>query len=107
MLGLIFSFYSLVSFGKSFRVGIDEEHPGSLVTTGAFAISRNPIYTSFGAILIGIFLIFPKLGIINIFSSGLLALQSAGSSRGVFSKKRFMAKSMKNTAKKSADTFSI
>ncbi len=60
MLGLIFFFYSLVSFGKSFRVGIDEEHPGSLVTTGAFAISRNPIYTSFGAILIGIFLIFPN-----------------------------------------------
>jgi protein-S-isoprenylcysteine O-methyltransferase Ste14 len=58
MLGLILFFLSLVSFGKSFRVGIDEDHPGSLVTTGAFAISRNPIYTAFGLILIGIFLIF-------------------------------------------------
>jgi protein-S-isoprenylcysteine O-methyltransferase Ste14 len=58
MLGLILFLLSLISFGKSFRVGIDEEHPGALVTTGVFAISRNPIYTAFGFILLGIFLIF-------------------------------------------------
>lgn len=58
ILGLILFLLSLISFGKSFRVGIDEEHPGSLVTTGVFAISRNPIYTAFGLVLIGIFLIF-------------------------------------------------
>jgi protein-S-isoprenylcysteine O-methyltransferase Ste14 len=60
MLGLVLFFFSLVSFGKSFRVGIDEEHPGALVTTGVFAFSRNPIYTAFGLILLGIFLIFPN-----------------------------------------------
>ena len=60
MLGLILFFFSLISFGKSFRVGIDEEHPGVLVTNGAFAISRNPIYTAFGLILLGIFLVFPN-----------------------------------------------
>jgi protein-S-isoprenylcysteine O-methyltransferase Ste14 len=58
IMGLILFMLSLISFGKSFRVGIDEDHPGSLVTTGTFAISRNPIYTAFGLILIGIFLIF-------------------------------------------------
>lgn len=58
MLGLALFLFSLISFGKSFRVGIDEQHPGTLVTTGAFAISRNPIYTAFGSILFGIFLIF-------------------------------------------------
>lgn len=52
--------YALISFGKSFRVGLDEEHPGELVTTGAFSISRNPIYTTFGLVLIGIFLIIPN-----------------------------------------------
>lgn len=57
ILGLALLLFSLISFGKSFRVGIDEEHPGSLVTTGAYAISRNPIYTAFGLIIIGIFLI--------------------------------------------------
>jgi protein-S-isoprenylcysteine O-methyltransferase Ste14 len=60
ILGLLLFLLSLVSFGKSFRVGIDEEKPGALITTGVFAISRNPIYTAFGFILFGIFLIFPN-----------------------------------------------
>ncbi|WP_077618214.1 methyltransferase family protein [Bacillus sinesaloumensis] len=59
-LGLLLFLFSLVSFGKSFRVGIDEEKPGELITTGVFAISRNPIYTAFGIILIGVFLILPN-----------------------------------------------
>jgi protein-S-isoprenylcysteine O-methyltransferase Ste14 len=57
LLSLILFLLSLISFGKSFRVGIDEEHPGGLVTTGVFALCRNPIYTAFGLILLGIFLI--------------------------------------------------
>ena len=36
MLGLMLFLLRLISFGKSFRVGIDEEHPRSLVTTGIF-----------------------------------------------------------------------
>lgn len=60
MLGLLLFLFSIISFGKSFRVGIDEDSPGSLVTNGAFAISRNPIYTAFGITLIGIFLIIPN-----------------------------------------------
>lgn len=60
LLGLFLFLYSLISFGKSFRVGIDEDNPGSLITTGAFAISRNPIYTAFGLILLGEFLIYPN-----------------------------------------------
>lgn len=56
--GLLLMFWSLVSFGKSFRVGIDPERPGGLVTTGAFAFSRNPIYTAFAVVLAGQFLIY-------------------------------------------------
>jgi protein-S-isoprenylcysteine O-methyltransferase Ste14 len=60
LLGLLLFLFSLISFGKSFRVGLDEDHPGPLVTSGAFAISRNPIYTAFGTVLLGIFMIFPN-----------------------------------------------
>jgi protein-S-isoprenylcysteine O-methyltransferase Ste14 len=49
-----------VSFGDSFRVGIDVERPDRLVTTGIFAVSRNPIYVGFGLVLIGEFLVFPN-----------------------------------------------
>jgi protein-S-isoprenylcysteine O-methyltransferase Ste14 len=58
--GLSLLLWSLVSFGRSFRVGIDSEHPDQLVTTGVFAFSRNPIYVAFALILLGQFLIFPN-----------------------------------------------
>lgn len=58
--GILLFLYALISFGKSFRVGLDENHPGELVTTGAFSISRNPIYTAFGLVLTGLFLIIPN-----------------------------------------------
>jgi len=58
--GLTLLLWSLVSFGESFRVGIDVEHPDRLITGGAFAVSRNPIYVAFALILLGQFLIFPN-----------------------------------------------
>ena len=51
---------SLIAFGSSFRVGIDDEHPDKLVTGGVFAISRNPIYVAFAFVLLGELLIFPN-----------------------------------------------
>ena len=56
--GLLLILWSLVSFGQSFRVGIDSDHPDKLVTNGAFSYSRNPIYVAFAFILFGQFLIF-------------------------------------------------
>ncbi len=58
--GLALLLWSLISFGQSFRVGIDVEHPDKLITTGVFAFSRNPIYVAFASILIGQSLIFPN-----------------------------------------------
>ncbi|OBA79678.1 isoprenylcysteine carboxyl methyltransferase [Mycobacterium sp. 1164966.3] len=51
---------SLVAFGSSFRVGIDVDKPGRLVTTGVFAVSRNPIYVGFFLFLVGQLLVFPN-----------------------------------------------
>src|SRR3546814_20160844 len=56
--GLLLLLWSLVSFGSSFRVGIDDDHPDKLITTGVFSLSRNPIYVAFASILLGQFLIF-------------------------------------------------
>jgi protein-S-isoprenylcysteine O-methyltransferase Ste14 len=60
LLGLLLLIGSLVSFGQSFRVGINAAHPGGPITTGVFAFSRNPIYLAFALILLGQFLIFPN-----------------------------------------------
>jgi len=48
---------SLLSFGSSFRVGIDENKPDKLITNGMFAFSRNPVYVCFLLFFIGLFLI--------------------------------------------------
>jgi protein-S-isoprenylcysteine O-methyltransferase Ste14 len=58
--GLLLFLSSLVSFGRSFRIGIDTDQPDTLITDGIFAFSRNPIYVAFAIILIGEFLIFPN-----------------------------------------------
>src|SRR5262249_23104329 len=58
--GLLLFLLSLVSFGRSFRVGIDADHPDRLITTGVFALSRNPIYVAFWIIMLGQFLVFPN-----------------------------------------------
>jgi protein-S-isoprenylcysteine O-methyltransferase Ste14 len=63
--------WGIVSFGKSFRVGIDNEKPGCLVTAGAFSFSRNPLYLAFFMILAGIFLIYPTWVFFVYFIAGL------------------------------------
>lgn len=57
--GIALVAWSLKSFGNSLRVGIDVDAPGVLVTTGAFAVSRNPLYVGFLFFLLGQFLLFP------------------------------------------------
>jgi protein-S-isoprenylcysteine O-methyltransferase Ste14 len=58
--GLSLLLWSLISFGRSFRVGIDTDRPDKLITSGVFALSRNPIYVAFASVLLGQFLIFPS-----------------------------------------------
>jgi protein-S-isoprenylcysteine O-methyltransferase Ste14 len=42
--GLIILVWAFISFGDSWRIGIDSETPGPLIMKGIFAVSRNPIY---------------------------------------------------------------
>lgn len=59
--GLVIFILSLISFGKSWRVGIDKENPGSLVTTGIFSITRNPIFVFLDLYFVSTWLIYSNL----------------------------------------------
>ena len=58
---LIWFAITLKIFGDSFRVGIDEDTKEGLITTGTFALSRNPIYIAFIAFFFGVFLSYPTI----------------------------------------------
>jgi protein-S-isoprenylcysteine O-methyltransferase Ste14 len=55
--GFVVFIWALLSFGSSWRVGIDARVPGDLVTGGAFALSRNPIFVFVDLYFAGVFLI--------------------------------------------------
>jgi len=55
--GLALFALALAAFGDGWRVGIDTEHPGELVTRGVFGISRNPIFVFMNAYAVGTFLL--------------------------------------------------
>lgn len=61
LLGLAVYGLALYAFGTSWRLGIDREKPGALVTHGVFARSRNPIYVGLDLLAIGAFLIRGRL----------------------------------------------
>ncbi|MDR1792908.1 MAG: isoprenylcysteine carboxylmethyltransferase family protein [Bacteroidales bacterium] len=62
--GLAIFLWALLSFGKSWRIGIDEKTSNELITTGAFAYSRNPIFLFMDMYFAGIMLVFPNVIII-------------------------------------------
>jgi len=54
--GLVIFILAFFSFGDSWRIGIDRQTAGQLVTRGIFSVSRNPIYVAFDLLATGIFL---------------------------------------------------
>lgn len=59
LFGLFMFIWGMVSFGQSFRVGIDQKQAGKLVQEKAFAFSRNPLYLGFLSIFFGVWAILP------------------------------------------------
>ena len=83
--GLLIFVCALISFGSSWRVGIDEEHSDRLVTGGIFAISRNPIFLFMDLYFAGTFLIFP-----NWFFLAFFILSAAGIHKQILNEEKFL-----------------
>lgn len=77
--------WALVSFGESWRVGIDDRQPGNLATSGAFALSRNPIFVSMILFIFATFLVFPSVEMLII-----TALVVVGINLQVLEEERFL-----------------
>jgi protein-S-isoprenylcysteine O-methyltransferase Ste14 len=60
-ISLIWFGMTLITFGNSFRIGIDEKTNNRLITTGTFAISRNPVFLAFIAFFLGVFLMYSNM----------------------------------------------
>ena len=58
--GFFIFVWALKSFGDSWRVGIDRNNPGRLMTGGAFSCSRNPIFAFIDLYFLGTALIYPN-----------------------------------------------
>jgi protein-S-isoprenylcysteine O-methyltransferase Ste14 len=59
--GLVVYGLALQAFGSSWRLGIDRDRPGALVTGGIFDRSRNPVYLGLALLAAGVFLVLGRL----------------------------------------------
>lgn len=57
LIGLLIYGLALWAFGDYWRIGIDQNTSGHLITKGIFSRSRNPIYLSLDLLIIGTFLL--------------------------------------------------
>lgn len=57
--GLSLCLYAQIKMGASWRVGIDEKVKTQLITTGLYALIRNPTYLGLFLLNIGVWLIWP------------------------------------------------
>lgn len=59
--GLVAVLASQSAMGTSWRVGVDPQETTELVTSGIFAVVRNPIFTAMGITLVGVVLMVPTV----------------------------------------------
>lgn len=63
-MGLLLCFLAQRTMGNAWRVGIDPGSSEALVTTGVFALIRNPTYSGLFLVCIGAWLIFPTMSLL-------------------------------------------
>jgi protein-S-isoprenylcysteine O-methyltransferase Ste14 len=57
-MGLCLFIRALHDLGASWRLGTDVDHPGILVDTGIYRLTRNPIYLFFNLLFLGAFFLY-------------------------------------------------
>ena len=75
-ISLILVWVAQSQMADSWRIGIDENNKTELVTTGLFAISRNPIFLGIMIANIGLFLIIPNAFILLIVSLSTVSINT-------------------------------
>ena len=61
VVGLIGTVYAQVAMGDSWRIGVDEQEQTELVTSGPFAVVRNPIFAAMLPATLGLTLLVPNV----------------------------------------------
>jgi protein-S-isoprenylcysteine O-methyltransferase Ste14 len=74
-----------VSMREAWRSGIDETGPAELIATGAFGVSRNPIFLCIQLAQFGFFLALPSLFSAICLAVGIAAIQTQVRSRSAIS----------------------
>jgi protein-S-isoprenylcysteine O-methyltransferase Ste14 len=74
-LSLGWVFFAQAQMVNAWRVGIDPNNPTSLVQTGVFARSRNPIFLGMLGMLLGLLLTLPNAISLLAFGLGVISLQ--------------------------------
>ncbi len=75
VVGIAATFAAQVTMGANWRIGVDDAESTDLVTTGAFAWARNPIFTAMGVTGLGLVLVVPNVVAIAGLVGLLIALQ--------------------------------
>jgi protein-S-isoprenylcysteine O-methyltransferase Ste14 len=75
LLGVVLTLVAQLTMGSSWRVGVDPSEKTDLVTTGAFALVRNPIFTAMLTALFGLVLAVPSAAALLGFTAALAGIE--------------------------------
>jgi len=87
ILSLLFVWLAQSNMRESWRIGIDEEYKTELVTSGIFAISRNPIFLGIMIANVGLFFVLP-----NAFTLLIIALSTVSINTQIRLEEAFLLK---------------
>ena len=73
--GIALTFYAQVAMGTSWRIGVDESERTDLVTSGPFALVRNPIFAAMIPTGLGLALLVPSVVALAGFAALVTALE--------------------------------